>query len=74
MGVVELDAIINRQGLIREVKVLSGDPLLTASAVKAVEQWRYRPTLLNGVPVEVIIRIEINFKFTEPPKEVKKRK
>jgi protein TonB len=60
--------------LIREVKVLSGDRLLTAGAVKAVEQWRYRPTLLNGVPVEVIIRIEINFKFTEPPKKTEKKR
>jgi protein TonB len=73
-GIVKLDAIINREGLIREVKILSGNPLLTASAVEAVEQWRYRPTLLNGMPVEVIIQIEINFKLAELPKEVKEVK
>ena len=62
-GVVRLEAIINKEGFIRELRVLSGNPLLAASAVEAVEQWRYKPTLLNRQPVEVITRIEVIFKL-----------
>jgi len=57
--------------------VLSGDPLLAASALQAVRQWRYRPTYLNGQPVEVITQIEVIFNLTPPPdpppSEVRKR-
>lgn len=65
-GRVEVEALISVQGLIREVQVLSGDPLLVGSVVEAVKQWRYQPTTLNGRKVEVVTRIEIFFKFTEP--------
>jgi len=41
--------------------VLSGHPLLVPSAMEAVRQWRYKPTLLNGEPVEVITTIDVNF-------------
>jgi protein TonB len=74
-GRVEVEALISVQGLIREVQVLSGDPLLVDSVVQAVKQWRYQPTTLNGRKVEVITRIEIFFKFTEPKQDPKgKRK
>jgi protein TonB len=62
-GVVMLTAIISADGLIRELRVASGHPLLVPAAVQAVRQWTYRPTLLNGVPVEVITTIEVNFKL-----------
>jgi len=48
-------------GRIRELKVLSGPPLLVNAAVDAVKQWIYAPTLLNGQAVEVQAPIEVNF-------------
>ncbi len=74
-GRVEVEALISVQGLIRQVQVLSGDPLLVDSVVEAVKQWRYQPTTLNGNKVEVITRIEIFFKVSEPEEDPKgKRK
>ena len=70
-GRVLVEAVISVEGLIQEVKVLSGDPLLAESAVEAVRQWRYRPTTLNGSPVEVITRVEVFFKLQEPEEDPK---
>jgi periplasmic protein TonB len=64
-GTVELRAIIGRDGNVRSVEVLSGSPLLARAAVGAVQQWRYRPTLLNGEPVEVETRITVRFVLGE---------
>jgi protein TonB len=52
-GKVELRAIIATDGTIQSLEVFSGDPLFYQSALDAVRQWRYRPTYLNGQPVEV---------------------
>ena len=52
-GKVELHALIATDGTIQSLQVVSGDPLCVQSALDAVRQWRYRPTLLNGQPVEV---------------------
>ncbi|GAC1702081.1 MAG: hypothetical protein NVS9B4_06600 [Candidatus Acidiferrum sp.] len=52
-GRVELHAIIATDGSIRSLQVVAGDPLFYPSALEAVSQWRYRPTVLNGQPVEV---------------------
>jgi len=61
-GTVVLEATINPSGCIRGVEVLTGsDPDLEGEALRAVTQWRYTPTLLNGVPVPVIMRITVNF-------------
>lgn len=60
-GLVRLEGIIARDGSIQQLKVISGHPLLVPAAVEAVKQWRYRPTLLNGEPVEVIAPIDVNF-------------
>jgi len=60
-GTVRLAAIISRDGLIQNLQVVSGHPLLTTAAVDAVKQWRYQPTLLSGEPVEVITQIDVNF-------------
>jgi protein TonB len=60
-GAVQIEAIIAKDGSMRSMQVLSGHPLLINGAVNAVKQWRYRPTLLQGQPVEVITRIEVNF-------------
>jgi len=60
-GSVILHAIINKDGEVAELQVVSGHPLLVQSALEAVKQWRYRPTLLNGEPVEVDTTITVTF-------------
>lgn len=60
-GTVQLCAIIARDGTVRGLQVISGNPLLVQAARAAVLQWRYRPTLLNGEPVEVETYITANF-------------
>ena len=60
-GKVRLKAIISGDGSIEQLNVLSGHPFLIRAAVQAVKQWRYRPTLLNGRPVQVATEIEVNF-------------
>jgi protein TonB len=63
-GAVILEAVITREGIIdaKRLRVLqSASPFLTPAALEAVKQWRYRPTLLNGQPVEVMTTITVNF-------------
>ena len=64
-GTVELRAIIGRDGAVRSVEVLAGNPLLARAAAAAVWQWRYRPTILDGQAVEVETRITVNFVMGE---------
>jgi protein TonB len=52
-GRVELRAIIGTDGNIQSLQVVSGDSLLVHSALEAVQQWRYKPTILNGKAVEI---------------------
>jgi protein TonB len=52
-GRVELRAIVATDGTIQSLQVVSGDPLFIQSALQAVQQWRYKPTILNGQPVEI---------------------
>jgi protein TonB len=60
-GPVELRAIISKAGTIENLAVVSGHPMLVVSAKDAVRQWRYRPYLLNGEPIEVETDITVNF-------------
>jgi len=60
-GAVVLMAVIGKDGCVQDVQVESGLPVLAQAAVDAVKQWRYKPYLLNGEPVEVASRITINF-------------
>jgi len=60
-GVVLLDAVIDKEGSIQSLRVISGHPLLNQAALDAVKQWKYRPTLLNGEPVEVSTTITVTF-------------
>jgi protein TonB len=62
-GVVQLKAVISRTGDIKELQVVSGHPILVPSAIEAVKQWRYRPYLLNGEPVEVETNITVTFQI-----------
>lgn len=61
-GTVEMLATISKDGAITKIRVLNGDPLFVKSATDAVRQWKYRPYLLNGEPVEIETQITINFK------------
>ncbi|MBS1856191.1 MAG: TonB family protein [Acidobacteria bacterium] len=60
-GTVRLSATIGKDGHVKAVRVLSGHPMLQSAAVDAVKQWVYRPTLLNGQPVETDTEIVLNF-------------
>jgi TonB family protein len=62
-GVVELLATVSKEGRISNIKVLSGDAMLTNAATEAVRQWQYRPYLLNGQPLEVETQITVSFKL-----------
>jgi len=64
-GTVRLHAIISREGRITSLDVISGHPFLVKAALDAVRQWRYRPTLLNGEPVEVETSITVIFRLHE---------
>ena len=60
-GIVILECVISPQGKVQDVRVLRGTPLLDQAAIEAVRQWVYTPTLLNGVPVPVIMTVTVNF-------------
>lgn len=64
-GLVILEAVIDERGVVTGVRVMKSVPLLDDAAVQAVRQWRYTPTLLNGVPVPVLMTISINFTLEE---------
>jgi protein TonB len=60
-GVVIIEAIVGADGKIQDARVLRSVPLLDAAALDAVRQWEYTPTILNGVPVPVIMTVTVNF-------------
>jgi protein TonB len=60
-GAVQLVATIGKDGKVKNVKALSGHPMLQAAAIDAVKQWVYKPTLLNGQAVESETQIVLNF-------------
>jgi periplasmic protein TonB len=60
-GTVVLHAIISKDGSIEKLEYVSGPPLLMASAITAVKEWKYRPTMLNGQPVEVDTTVQVVF-------------
>jgi TonB family protein len=65
-GTVILHAVISKDGTVQQVEVISGPPLLLESAMDAVKQWRYEPTLLNGQPVEVDTTISVAYRLGAP--------
>jgi periplasmic protein TonB len=64
-GTVELRAIVSKAGTIENLTAVSGHPMLVASAMEAVRQWRYRPYLLNGDPIEVETDVTVNFVLSD---------
>jgi protein TonB len=64
-GTVEFTAVISKEGNIEDLKLIRGHPLLVNAAKEAVLQWKYKPTLLNGQPVEVVTDIIVNFTLSQ---------
>jgi periplasmic protein TonB len=64
-GVVEFTATISKEGNIENLVLVRGHPLLVNAAKEAVLQWKYKPTELNGTPVEVITDIIVNFTLSQ---------
>ena len=60
-GVVRLIGTIGKDGTIQNLQIVSGHPILAQAALEAVRQWIYKPTLLNGNPVQVIAPIQVSF-------------
>jgi protein TonB len=60
-GTVVVEAVIDERGNVVQARVVSGHPLLVASALKAVLQWKYEPTSLNGQPVSVELQVQVHF-------------
>jgi protein TonB len=64
-GAVLLDVVIDREGAVQDLSARAGHPWLAASALETVRHWRYRPTTVNGVPVEVQTEIEVTFSLPD---------
>ena len=64
-GAVLIQAVITVDGTVASPQALSGHPDLVTAALEAIKQWRYRPTLLNGVPIETFTTITINFSLSD---------
>jgi protein TonB len=60
-GVVVVNAVIDEHGNVVQARAVSGHPLLIPAALKAVLQWKYEPTLLNGTPVAVEMEVTVHF-------------
>ena len=60
-GTVVIECTLTTEGHVDGARVVTGHPLLAPSALRAVQQWRYQPTLLNGVPVPVIMTVTVRF-------------
>ena len=63
-GVVVIEAVIDEQGKVTDMRVVSGFPLLIPAALSAVSKRRYEPTILDGEPMPIDLRVEITFSFS----------
>ncbi len=63
-GTVRLTATIDKEGRVDKLETVSGHPILEQAALEAVRKWRYKPTVLNGEPVEVVTTIDVVFKLS----------
>jgi protein TonB len=62
-GDVVLEVVVDREGEVESVRVLSGNEIFRRSAVEAVRRWRYRPALQNGTPVKVVMSVIVEFRI-----------
>ena len=63
-GTVRLTAVIAKNGSVQDLSLLSGQPLLVPAAMNAVRKWVYKPTYLNGNPVEVETEVDVRFSLS----------
>jgi TonB family protein len=66
-GTVRFQATIGKDGTVEDLQLLSGPPLLVQASLDAVKNWVYKPTILNGAPVEVVTTVDVNFSLSEGP-------
>ena len=64
-GIVRFTVVIGKDGRVQNLTLVSGDPVLAQAAKDAVQQWVYKPTLLNGDPVEVMTQVDVNFTLSQ---------
>jgi periplasmic protein TonB len=64
-GVVILEAVLDEEGAVRNVRVLRSIPLLDDAAIHAVSRWKFTPTLLNGAPVPVVMTVTVSFQLSK---------
>ena len=64
-GVVRFSVLIGAEGAVKNLQLISGHPLLVPAASEALKQWTYSTTLLNGVPVEVVAPVDVNFTLAQ---------
>ena len=60
-GTVVLEAVVDEQGLVADVRVTKSIPLLDQAAMDAARQWEFTPTLMNGEPVPALLMLEMHF-------------
>jgi len=70
-GAVKVGIVVGRDGKVISATPISGDATLVQSAMDAVRQWRYQPTLVNGEPVEVESTVEVDYKLNPAPAAAK---
>ena len=66
-GTVRLHVVLSTEGIVKSIEVVSGHPLLLQSALDAVRQWRYQPTLLSGTPIEVDTTVDVIYALADGP-------
>lgn len=64
-GTVDLEALISEQGAVEDVRIVSGNPMLTKSAVEAVKKWKFAASTEGGKAVKTLVPITLNFKRAE---------
>jgi TonB family protein len=64
-GKVSFTATIGKDGKVENLELISGEPVLADAAREAVAQWVYKPTLLNGLPVQVVTQVDVNFTLAQ---------
>jgi TonB family protein len=64
-GAVVLEAQVNKDGLVDNLRMISGHPLLAQAAIDAVRQWTYKPMLVNGQPIDFVTTVTVNFALTQ---------
>ena len=66
-GTVMLSVTVDQDGNVQDISLISGHPMLAPAAIEAVKQWKYRPYLLNGIPVNLETQVQVNFSLSENP-------